>query len=82
MGEKKFFNISVELIEPHLFHLSEFCCDKFQQNDFENGQFYMQFNILNKNDKKIFFPTKRKCQRAFNDENKNNCKGKMFWLTR
>ena len=22
----------------------------------------------------------RTCQRAFNDENKNNCKGKMFWL--
>ena len=24
----------------------------------------------------------RACQNAFNDENKNNGKGKMFWLTR
>ena len=23
-----------------------------------------------------------KCQSDFNDQNKNNCKGKMFWLTR
>ena len=22
------------------------------------------------------------CQSDFNDQNKNNCKGKMFWLTR
>ena len=24
----------------------------------------------------------RTCQSAFNNENKNNCKWKMFWLTR
>ena len=44
----------------------------------------------------IFFPTLRRghlnclffrksprtCQSAFNGENKNDCKGKMFWLTR
>ena len=31
----------------------------------------------------LFLPkAQRACQSAFNDENKNDCKGKMFWLTR
>ena len=51
----------------------------------ENFQGYKFLKIrqnLLKISEKYLLSTRRTCQIALNDENKNNCKWKMFWLTR
>ena len=48
------------------------------------GQVHLDIIFLRGGNLRCHFLSKapRTCESDFNDLNKNNCKGKMFWLTR
>ena len=51
---------------------------------FESPSYFWSVIFLRGGHLSCNFLTKapRTCQNGFNDENKNECKGEMFWLTR